>query len=384
MSHKEAGDILNKFLDFFTPDFNNLNLGAPTPTGEEISEEKNTEILEHPKEFYEQQQKPQEVTPEELSEEISLDEKDIEDMTIEDYVDEQVMQYEGPVNEWQTPYEYTTGFNPKVDSSIGAIAYLRSLGYNEALWDVHESHDEWDICDELRGEIFTLDEIIDYASVHKIVKGYAHPPAGIWAHSHPDCRCHLICYPPGTVDEIPDDAPGLPTYAEPELLHDFKFKLSYSFPIVIVTSVTQAPDYHYLHQGAALQIIERYKQAQKENWVDDIQPIKINKTTMMEIELGLVHPIVQGDIGFQLQKTDNKSKIYSYTYKRIFNIPNKYIDILSLQESNASEYVPGTFINVDGNLAIINRILDGNILCYIPEIDTLTTINNIPISIYTY
>jgi len=386
MSHKEANKYIDKFLNFFTPDFNDLDLGLAPPEKDINVEDKDTEIIDHPQEFYTQQQETQKLTPTTLVDETQLDTDVVEDMSVDEYVDTQTQTYDGPINEWATPQHYISdeGFNPKVDSSIGAIAYLRSLGYNIAFWDVNESHDEWDICDELRSSTFSLDELIDYASVHKIVKGHAHPPACIWAQSHPDCQCHLVCYPPDTIDDIPDSAPGLPTYAEPELLNDFKFKLLQNLPVVIVTPYTQAPDFYFFHQGAILQLLERFKKAEQDNWIEDIQPITINKTTMIEIELGLQHPITQGDIGFQLQRTNTKSRVYSWNSKRIFEIPTKYLTILSLQESDSTDHPPGTFVNVDGNIGLIHRILNGNILCYLPEIDTQVTVDNVPISVYTY
>lgn len=370
-------------LDFLTPDFSDIKIDLDNtfPESYEVNKYVNPENkvfddaqkIEQSQKKKKQTQKPTGITEtQELTETTAPKTEDI----VEEKP-EAPMEYSGPKNTWQTPQEYVVGFNVKVDCSLAALLYLRSLGYNSATWSLNEHHPEYDICDENVGMTISIDELIDTSKAHKVLKGYVHPPAGVWFASHPDCRCSWYCVPPADPSEIPDSAPGLPTFADAEIMEEYKYNLFQSLPVVSVTPHTQPPDFKF-QQTAAINIIERYKFAELEEWEDSIYPVEITSTKFKEIELGLQHPIVSGDRGFQLQKSNKKRvRFYSYTYNKIIEVDSMDIKYLNLSQVNKELPEAGDFIEIDGEIGILNRVYEDNrVLCYFPAFETITILLN--------
>lgn len=281
------------------------------------------------------------------------------------------------IREYKTPRQFSNvSFISDVDYSYLALLYLRSLGYNQAFWQLYDPmHTERDICDELRGNTYSIDDLLGNARKNWIKQ--QHPPAAIFSLTHPGCWCQITCYMPSSENEIPDSAPGLPIYANPEIVKEYKYNLFQSMPTTIeVSSYTLPPDYNFLHEAYA-NIIERKKIAASEEWVDDIQPGRITKTDVVEIPLGLQQVMLDSDVGFQLRRRDDDSKIrfYSYRFNNVFDVPKDMFSIISLEPSHENEPASGKFARVDDMTGIISRVLDGKVTCYLPELESVADID---------
>lgn len=285
---------------------------------------------------------------------------------------------------YTTPPEYASlisgesarGADINYDNSIACLIYLASFGYDDCMWEVGEHHDKWDECDLQDSVTRKLADIIEDAVIHKTVEGYNGPPAALWQYSHPDCRCHYLCYKPvNDYNDIPDTAPGLPIYATPEDLREYKFKLWKRLPLgFIVDAYSLPPDINYRATAALKIISERNKYAEAMEWTKYIKPVRINRDGIVDIGLGMKHFINKDDLGFIIKIAGNDCLVYSNSYKRTFILEQNYIDELRLSESTEKIVDVNTFISTNDGLGIIYRIMEDNIFAYFPELDTITKV----------
>lgn len=292
---------------------------------------------------------------------------------------------------FKTPDEYISAGGRCIDVSIGALLYLQSLGYQSGTWALNETHDESKclhkvdgnfypkgICRENSGKVFNLStEIIQFAKAHKGAKGYNHPPATVFAHSHPCCKCRYILSPPTSIDQIPNTAPHLPMNASPDIIADYKQKLLSRLPIMEISAYVSPIDNRFA-VAYLNNLIDITKTASTENWVEEIKPIKITKSIYAEIGLGLQHPVNEGDIGFVLKQSEDKAQIYSYEFHRIFTVPIDAIRIVDLKKSDAKPRKGQFILTEDDILGILYRVDDtDNFIVYLPEVEITTIINKV-------
>ena len=276
------------------------------------------------------------------------------------------------------PSEYISAGAPGVDISISALFYLKSLGYTQAIWELHETHTKKDICNNLAGRRFNLISIIQSAEAHKASKGYGWPPATIYQYSHPNCKCRYEVKKPSMYTYIPDNAPGLPMNVSNEVLTDYKQRLFQILPDTFtVDSDMIAPDEPF-RIAIINDLMDRTKIASEENWIDAIKPIKIEKSTIVDTGLGMRHPVNEGDIGFVLKQSDDKAQVYSYQYHRIFTVPKDIIRVVDLKKTDKEPKKGNFVITEDDLLGFLYKIEeDGSMIVYVPEIESTVVINKL-------
>ena len=271
-------------------------------------------------------------------------------------------------------YEHQIDSDKKVDISVITLGVYKSMGFLSANWVLNETHTVKDKCDALVGE-WSIDKFIDEA---KSFTG--HLPAAIFTQSHPGCVCKLVLNPPQSIDQIPDNAPGLPMNVSPEVLIQYKTNLlsyirsQHNNPVVYARTIP--PTSEYVH-AFMMNALDRTKIASTDNWIEDIKPMQIIEDTIVDTGYGTRLPMDAGDIGFILKYTDEKAQIYSYHYHGLFTIPIKAVKVLDLKKSD-KEPTKGQFVLTDDDMIGLLYKIDAedNIIVYFPELDITTTVVN--------
>jgi hypothetical protein len=317
---------------------------------------------------------PENVTPKEDKEEVVDEKGEVKVVPKEDY----------PRYEKNIPPQYISdrtetvlpnGTVISVDISISAIYYLYSLGYREAIWELHETHVKKDVCDKLSGRSFQLYGIIGNA---KSFNG--HVPAAIFTFSHPGCKCKYEVKKQSNYLNIPDNAPGLPMNVSQKILNEYKQRMFEILPdSFTVSAETIAPDEPF-RVAIINDLMDRIKIAKVENWTDIIKPMQIIKSDIVDIGLGMRHPIHEGDIGFILKENENKYQVYSYEYHRIFTVPKDNIKVVDLKKTDKKPKKGQFVITEDDMLGLLYKIdEEDNMIVYIPEIESTVIVNKLQI-----
>lgn len=261
--------------------------------------------------------------------------------------------------EWIEPLPNT--YNLKDDNSYNAFIYLKSLGYKDCVWHLNEHHDTVDICDEAVGLTFTLDEILINAS-HT-------PPSPIFSVTHPGCKCYLTCIGPQTPKEIPDNAPGLPLYAKPNEIEQFKDTLFTNLVPINIDHMTFPPEKaHY----SKFYSKSKYSSSVSE---EIIKPVKILSSFRAILPLGFFRPVNSGGIGFTLEERGDLYKVFLYQLERTAEVPKELCKELVLTPSSL-ELSTGEFVSIDssGTVGILLRMHSDNTYdCYVPEFDSVVS-----------
>ena len=331
-----------------------------------------------------------------------------------------------------------------IDSSINIFAYLLSLGYVEAIWGVGPEYSDDNchmitvdgyrtpVCKDNWGKTYLIQDVIKHANDHasKPPSGNPYyPPVPIISLSHPKCSCHLTCRSPGSIDEIPDNAPGIPSFADEAVIIKYKKKLFKQLKDVEVDRWSILPE-DVLHipqiqrteeedkknipfKGEVIQANPNFKEEKKKpvkkekeptgyatpemlsyfrsneastedeiikegksKWVEDIKPIILNRQFIYKQPLGIIRPVPVTYRGFQLEKNETHSKVYLSSLGYTIEVPLEIITYINLVPSEEEHLDSGMYISLEGELAIVLIAHDyENLICYLPEIDDVVYID---------
>ena len=267
--------------------------------------------------------------------------------------------------------------DPDVDHSFTALIYLFSLGYQTVEFMLNPAEDrEYDICDELaKGGSWDLAGILAGALDDAAIKGY--PVAPLFYLSHPNCMCYLHVRAPDNPEGIPDSAPGLHMWGDPEKILAEKEELWYNLPsIVEVDRGTMAPEIFETVKNITGKDNSLIKKANKESWVEEIKPIRIKENIFLKQPPGLIQVINKGAKGFQLETYNEIAKVFLYEFGREMYIPINSYDILSLSLSNKADPNEGDYIVADEeDIAIAYGMVDDELLVYDPDYNNVVRID---------
>ena len=309
-----------------------------------------------------------------------------------------------------------------VDSSINAFSYLRAMGFTNGMWEIGSEHlscveekgrdccrphKEVDpnqpVCQALWTRGFTLDWLIDnaysFANQHTF-----YPPKAIIALSHPNCKCFISCWLPTNAESIPDSAPGLPVFADPEELLYYKEQVlvkmtsvsqdGVSIPVdrwtVLSTEIygnTIRPEEESLRENYktapidwnkpnASQAYLRYARA-TENWIEDIKPVIIRKGFLYKHALNFIRPIPDTYFGIQIERNDKERRVFLSDMNYIIKVPDRSIEEVKIKSIPSANPEPRNYIKVDDTYGIIISVLpDGRLYCYLPEFNEKIFVDN--------
>lgn len=279
--------------------------------------------------------------------------------------------------------------DPAVDHSYPALKYLESLGYKTFDFVVNPHHKKNDICDEIaRANPWELTGVLDAATEDAEAKAY--PVAPIFNLTHINSKGYFHVYPPSSVDDIPDDAPGLvdPLQVSSEELFKDKQNLLARLMPVDITRFTFAPhmfeqveqeseeggipDNRNFENMQSLLFLsaEDLEYLKTANFTEAPSPIVIKKDIFIKQPMGFMQLLLNGFRGFLLGYNDEVGRAYIYDLDNVVDIPMDVLDIIyedDLIETNADADVkPGNFVSVDGELGITVEKSDSDLIVYSP------------------
>jgi len=287
--------------------------------------------------------------------------------------------------------------SPKhIDASINTFAYLRSLGYTSGMWNIGPEHnamgaerpqdvcspiiDGIPICDRLDTSEISLDWLITNANLHAQEHSY-YPPKSIIATTHPGCKCHVLCWAPISPNEIPDSAPGVPTFGtEDEKIH-YKNIIHQRLQNFEVDRWTILHPSIYEESAGKGHIIDELdiiqaslgdrKKFGKKTWKFSGDPVLIKKDFLYKSFLGTYRPISKTYNGLCIEEHNGYSKVFIGELSRNIIIPSDRINTIFLKKINFSELNSNMYIKVDDTICmVIKRYDDDKVLCYEPELDS--------------
>jgi len=309
---------------------------------------------------------------------------------------------------------------PNIDASINTLLYLRELGYTTATWytgpeyDRNNCHrgipgmegteaDGKPVCEYRNGKSYTITQIIAMAQNHSNYYGYK-PPKPFLAMAHPGCRCYFLCEQPSSADGVPNTAPGIPTFGEPEEILSYKqqiFSKLRNFPVdrwtllspVIYTatenanaSIVDEDDVRQTTPYAKSKKLykKQYKSsAQQEDrlviaeseWVDAIKPIRISKSYLFRSSIGPVRPIPDTYFGFQTSESDAYSIVFLGDLARKIIAPRDCVEEVKLRPIPLDKITANSYIGVDDSYGLVVQVLDDNkVSCFVPDFDEIVTL----------
>lgn len=271
-----------------------------------------------------------------------------------------------PLNQWIAPIPQSFDF--RVDNSYVVLSYLKSLGYNSAIWSLNEYHPEPDVCDHIHGNNFTLDELL--------LNAQHNPPSPIFTLSHPGCYCFLTCNPPASPQNIPDTAPGLPSYGNQQDLVFYKEQLFSRLVPIQLDSVTMLPpeDDVLRYSNMDKYNLARYG-TDKQTVVSYIKPVYLNKEIICYLPLNLRRPIIEKLKGCQFKIINNFSFVYFPDLNRNLLIPSKLLESINMEinkEIDTKSLNRGDFFfNQNLELCILQNKHDDIITYFIPSLNHL-------------
>jgi hypothetical protein len=304
-----------------------------------------------------------------------------------------------------------------IDSSLTVFEYLKAMGYKRGQWilgpewrsDNCHKHKQRllvnystgrryenvdvPICLARSSSTFAIDSILANAADHAAAHSYS-PAKPIIALSHPGCRCSIYFMKPANYSSIPDNAPGLPMYADKKSLTKFKKELYERLPDIHVNRwsfIAQKdidaaipveskknfnikdsnPEPEGSEYASLMDVIIK---TADEVWEEDIRPIKVTQNFMYYQFPGILTPVPQKYIGFQLAKTDKIARIYLTELGHEIIVPIKMLNYLQLVPSK-EQADANTFIETDGEYGIILQARDyEDPVCYIPAFEEIMTL----------
>ena len=299
-----------------------------------------------------------------------------------------------------------------MDGSFMLLEYLKSVGYKEVGWirgpEFKETNchkvDGWPICTVNLGLHKDIESLLRESKNHSEAKGYS-PPKPIIYLSHPNCGCGLRCYAPRSVEDIPDSAPGIPLHANDEIKKKYKevlyhrlrdmninrwsalsqadldkyvrsFKLPFIYKVKnkkkdieereLLKNIGTVPDTYASNNSWNKAAIE-----EGEVWTDDIRPIALTEDIIYFQEPFILQPIPKNYVGFQLEKTEKKARIFLPNIGYEIEVPKNVINYLELRPSKIQPDA-NVFISIEGDMAIIIAYEEyEKSLCYIPSFKEL-------------
>lgn len=108
-----------------------------------------------------------------------------------------------------------------------------------------------------------------------------------------------------------------------------------------------------------------------EVWTDDIRPITLTEDIIYFQEPFILQPIPKNYVGFQLEKTEKKARIFLPNIGYEIEVPKNVINYLELRPSKIQPDA-NVFISIEGDMAIIIAYEEyEKSLCYIPSFKEL-------------
>lgn len=284
-----------------------------------------------------------------------------------------------------------------VDHSYPALKYLESLGYKQFDFIVNPAHKKNDICDEIaRANPWELSGVLSSAEEDADAKDY--PVAPIFNLTHVNSKGYFQVSPPASVDDIPDDAPGLinDERATPEQLAEDKQRLFGNLTVVDVTRLTYAPDMFEVaeiapstelrqevfpeeYEGSRSQLVftsdEDIELLKIAEILEVAKPFEISKTVFLKQPLGFMQMLPKGFKGFILEQDGEVTKAYIYNLDSTFIIPADITDVLDFNVSGSDKVMEGDFIVVDDEIGIVidESKEDLDIIAYLPSFGGVVT-----------
>lgn len=273
-----------------------------------------------------------------------------------------------------------------VDGSLEVLRYLNSFGYDQCSFELGMEFDPKKCrkektlgLEEEKGEpicpkrigYYNINDLITGSFTHAMEKGYTRQRP-IISLTHPSCSCSLLCVAPTDITQIPDTAPGLPLYGTSEEIDSYKEAILDTLTDVYVNRWTFLSDTLVNPSRSIItshMLPERIKTA-AENWEEEIRPIRISRDFVF-LSLGkIVRPIPSSYVGFQIEKSKDKIKVYLINTNSIIEIPRELVKYVQLREiPKPSTITPNNaYVRVDDMLGMLLMKLDDNsALCYFPE-----------------
>lgn len=348
---KTFKDIWDSVVSFFSVSVDNLNEYLGKEFEPDLAKEKEELVLE-------EEQKDQKEEPP-IEQEILVQE-----------IEEEVGEVEANPYKIIIPPELEARFgDPRIDHSYSTLMYLESLGYDRVDWMLNPAEDrEYDICDELATQTFTVTGILRNAEEDAQAKGY--PVAPIFWLSHPGCMCYLQVWAPNTPEEIPDDAPGLHMWADPEQLSKEKEELWNTLETIVEVDRSTLPPQMFKAITHTHLNHNRTKESVIKNWMEDIKPIKITGNIFVRTSSDLIQLIFKDSRGFQLENYKDIARVFLYEYGRDFVIPESSFTLLEV-ELSSKKVEEGDFVIVDGGIGLSYGQIDEELLVYDPDYNSL-------------
>lgn len=215
------------------------------------------------------------------------------------------------IQDWLSPIPIDLSDLSK-DWSYNTLYYLSRMGYSLGTWNLAETHKDFDVCDNLNQQQWSLTDIINNAQYN--------PPSPIFTISHPKCYCFLRCLPPASFDSIPNDAPGLPLYGSLEEISALKQQLFVNMMSVDVDFLTLPPD--DTHYSLNLQ---KNKYGKTKYSYSINKPVIISQDFKCLLPLGCYRPMFSGYTGLQISDSDFLVKVFIKELFRIVQIPKQFL-----------------------------------------------------------
>lgn len=311
-----------------------------------------------------------------------------------------------------------------IDASINTLAYFRAFGYISGMWGLGPEHNaspdhieqlneqkkqqgipgrsirqqdlcrpmpyglgDIPVCERLDTSEIELEYAIQNAIAHAHEKGY-YPPKPIIALAHPGCSCNILCWAPVSPENIPDTAPGVPTFGTDEEKLYYKGQIHANLADFYVDRWTVLSDAIYEQtpgEGAGFSEYdvvqatyqhERYKIAEEE-WIEDIKPIIVKDGFVYKNYLGIIRPVPKTYNGLQVERSSTHAKIYLGEMARTLVVPLEKIEEISIKPTKFFNINSNMYIKVADTIGIVIKVFsEDKILCYLPEFDSRTFVDS--------
>jgi hypothetical protein len=272
---------------------------------------------------------------------------------------------------------------PTVDHSYSALMYLQSLGYKKFDFFANPAHThKYDVCDALsRMSPWSLDYVLRDAESHSQLKGY--PVAPLFHFAHVNCQGYVVVSPPTTIDDIPDDAPGLHMWEDESEIRREKETLLSKLAPVIVNRFTLAPNMFEkiqtmqipststvrLHEWYETLPIRKKKGSQ---WNHNVKPVKVKTTLFIRDKLGLVQLLNKDMVGLETESYNQISKVFFPSLEINVTVPISGIESLPLKIALSGDAKEGSFVLIeDEDLGISLGQVGENLYVYDPSFDMI-------------
>ncbi len=253
------------------------------------------------------------------------------------------------------------------DNSLPVLQYLYSLGYTEGIWYINETHTERDVCDELYGITYNIASLVANANRN----------APLFTLSHPGCKCYLLCIPPSSYDQIPDNAPGLPIQSSEEERINMKhilFNNLKQIPVYADSRLAFGLDYYAASLSRTkLGVTEATKK------VTYIQPLLLNTNLLYSYILYLQNMFIKKEdltcVSTFITNDKQYVDVFFPSRNYTFTLPFKYFKVAELVTDAKGSYKPNKFVILDDEIGVITRLVADSIEVYLPSQDIIVSTN---------